>query len=97
MDSKLSDTLDSLRESARRGDWRNALLLAEHLSRMAPPTDPKELGEHLTRLRETVIVAKASRANSAATLVRLRAAASFSRAAQASPPGRQNPGNSSAS
>jgi hypothetical protein len=97
MDSKLSDSLDSLRESARRGDWRNALLLAEHLSGMAPPTDPKELGEHLIRLRETVIVAKASRANTAATLVRLRAAASFNRAALASAPGRQNPGNSPAS
>jgi hypothetical protein len=97
MDSRPSDSLDCLRESARRGDWRNALLLAEKLSRQTPPTDPRELGNYLLRLTETVIVARASRANAAATLARLRAAASFNRSALASAPGRQNPGNSSAS
>jgi len=60
---------------------------------MAPPTEPRELGEHLCRLRETVIVAKASRADSAATLVRLRAAAKFNRSALAPTPRRQNPGD----
>jgi hypothetical protein len=97
MDSKPSDLIDSLRESAHRGDWRNALELAEQLSRQTPPADPLELGDYLLRLRETVIVAKASRADTAATLVRLRAAASFNRSALASAPARQNPGNSSAS
>lgn len=93
-DNANTDLLACLRESARRGDWRNALRLAEKLSRMAPPTEPRELGEHLCRLRETVIVAKASRAGAAATLVRLRAAASFNRSALASPPAaRQNPGD----
>jgi hypothetical protein len=88
-----ADLLACLRESARRGDWRNALSLAEKLSEMAPPTEPRELGEHLCRLRETVIVARASRADSAATLVRLRAAARFTRSALDSRPRRQNPGD----
>jgi hypothetical protein len=97
MDSRPSDSLDCLRESARRGDWRNALLLAEQLSLQKPPTDPQLLGNYLLRLTETVIVARASRANTAATLARLRAAASFNRAALASAPGRQYPGDSPAS
>jgi hypothetical protein len=93
-DDAHADLLACLRESARRGDWRNALRLAEKLSRMAPPAAPRELGEHLCQLRETVIVAKASRADTSATLSRLRAAARFNRSALAPVAGRQDPGNS---
>jgi hypothetical protein len=94
MACKPSDALDSLRESARRGDWRNARHLAEALARTAPPADPRELENYLIRLKETVIVARASRANAAATLVRLRAAANFNRSLLPTAAGRQNPGES---
>jgi hypothetical protein len=71
--------ISELRESARRGDWRNAFELAIALRDHTPPANTIADGEYLERLRGTLEVAKASRAQTAATLVRLRAAAGFNR------------------
>ena len=82
MDSQLSDRFNlvaDLRESARRGDWKNALDLALALRDLTPPASAIETGEYLDRLRQALVVAKTSRAHTAATLVRLNAAARFSR------------------
>jgi hypothetical protein len=71
-----------LRESARRGDWKNALELALALGDLTPPASVIEASEYLDRLREALVVAKTSRAHAAATLVRVNAAACFSRRRQ---------------
>jgi hypothetical protein len=69
--------VDSLQEAARRGDWQLTGELAEALSRRTPPATRDELGEYLTHLKNALIVARASRAHMAASLVRLNAAAGF--------------------
>ena len=89
MASRLSDILDlvaSLRESARRGDWKSAGELALILRQQTPPADREELGQYLLHLKEALVAAKASRAHTAASLanfntaaVRLNAAATFNR------------------
>jgi len=84
MDSRLSDARDALaclQEAARRGDWRTAGELAAAISRQPPPTSREDLGEYLRYLHAAIVVAKASRAQTAASLVRLNAAAGFHRAA----------------
>ncbi len=97
MDSPLSDTLDCLdrlKEAARRGDWTNAAELAASLPQQALPPQMQpsreELGEYLRHLKEALIVAKASRAHAAASLVRLQAAARFNHASRDFAPGRQD-------
>jgi hypothetical protein len=45
----------------------------------APPANEKEIGELLQHLKDALIVARASRALSAASLTRLNAAARFNR------------------
>jgi hypothetical protein len=72
------DTLDRLRESARRGDWRNAEVLAAGLTQHAVPRNPAGLEEYLRLLKDTLVVARAWRAHAAASLVRINAAAKFS-------------------
>jgi hypothetical protein len=83
MASQLSDTLDivaRLRESARRGDWESAAALATSLPRQAPPEGRDDVGEYLRLLKEALAVAKASRTHAAASLARLKAAATFNHA-----------------
>jgi hypothetical protein len=80
--SDLSDHVARLGECARRGDWRGARQLALALRDLTPPAGAVESGEYLDRLREALVVAKTSRAHAAATLVRLNAAARFSRSRQ---------------
>lgn len=78
MASKLSDLLDtvaSLEESARFGDWTSAGRLATMLPQQNLPTDHEELGEYLRCLQQALVTAKVSRANSAASLARVNAAA----------------------
>jgi hypothetical protein len=99
MASKLSDILDfvfRLQESARHGDWDNACELAAVLPQQTLPDRQKELGEYLRHLRQALIVAKVSRAHSAATLarcntaaVRLNAAARFNQTRLGFAPPRQ--------
>ena len=62
------DTLVSVREAARRGDWLDAGRLARRLAVLPPPNDAAQAWEYLERLRQTVIDAKASRAHMLATL-----------------------------
>ncbi len=85
MDSQLSDRfalVAELRESARRGDWNNALELALELRDLTPPASAVESSEYLDRLRQALVAAKTSRAHASATLVRINAAARFSRSRQ---------------
>lgn len=83
-----------LHESARRGDWQDAIELAALLRQQALPTSREELAEYLSRLRGALIAAKASRADAAASLARLKAAASFNSSAIDPTPGRQEFGDS---
>jgi hypothetical protein len=80
MDSPRSDlfeTLACLRESALRGDWNGVASLTASLPQQAREIDPEKLGEYLDALKEALSVAKDSRAHTAASLVRLNAAARF--------------------
>jgi hypothetical protein len=80
MASQLSNTLHLVacfQESARRGDWQSAGELAGILQQQTPPAAYEELREYLQRMKQALIVAKASRAHAAASLVRLNAAARF--------------------
>jgi hypothetical protein len=83
------ESVASLEEAARHGDWRGAGELAAGLRQQKLPTDHKELGEYLLHLKEALVTAKISRAHAAASLarfnaaaVRLNAAASFHRVRQ---------------
>jgi hypothetical protein len=87
MDCKLSDgskkeaapaRLARIRESIRGGNWDAASSFARSLADCPVPPLPHELGGYLSALKETVILAKASRSVSAASLARVRAAAGFS-------------------
>jgi hypothetical protein len=83
MDCQRSDLLEflefvaALRESARSGDWDRAGELAVLLPLQPMPSTREAVGEFLRSLSEALIVAKASRALSAAALVRINAAAGF--------------------
>ena len=80
MASRLSDSLriiESLREAARLGDWESAGNWAGLLRSQPPPDNKEQLGELLQHLREALIVARASRALTVASLTRLNAAARF--------------------
>ena len=69
--------IESLRESARLGDWECAGNWAALLRSQPPPDNEEQLGELLQHLREALIAARASRARSVASLTRLNAAARF--------------------
>jgi hypothetical protein len=95
------DLVSCLQESARRGDWKSAGELAAALRQQTPPASREEIGEYLRRLKQALIVAKVSRANSAATLARyntaagrLNAAARFNTARLETAPPRQELGES---
>lgn len=80
MASRLSESLSlicRLEESARQGDWTRAGELSAALRRQAVPDSREELAEYLGCLKRALITAKISRAHSAASLVRLNAAARF--------------------
>lgn len=96
MDSALSEArsaIECLKEAARRGDWRNAREIAAHLREHALPATPEELDGYLKSLKEALIVAKASRAHAAASLIRLNAAAGFHRGVPNRTRDRQNFGD----
>ena len=78
--SELFAIVGTLQECARRGDWKNAFEAASALRDRTPPANTAETGQYLDRLRDALVVAKASRTHLAATLVRLNAVARFSRA-----------------
>jgi hypothetical protein len=71
------DVLTQLRNAIRGGDWGAAQSIALGLARCALPPETRELGAYLDALRQTLLLARASRANSAASLARVRAAARF--------------------
>jgi len=74
MASKLSDLLEivaSLREAACHGDWTSTGRLAAILPQRTLLTKGEELGEYLRCLQQALIAAKASRAQSAASLARI--------------------------
>jgi hypothetical protein len=80
MDSRLSDVqaeLGILRESIRTGHWQKVEGIAAGLGRFAVPQAEEQLAAYLDDLKRTVILAKASRSVSTATLSRVRAAARF--------------------
>jgi len=84
--SDLFDVVGELRECARRGDWQGAHQCAIALRPRTLPVDRLELAEYLNRLREALIVARTARAHTAATLVRLNAAAAFQRSRMSQEP-----------
>ncbi len=97
MASQLSDLfelVDCLRECALRGDWKSAGELAATLRQQTLPAGKEDLGEYLDRLKEALIVAKVSRAHSAATLVRLNAVSGFNKTRLDVAPPRQDFGES---
>jgi hypothetical protein len=73
--SELLETVASLQESARFGDWKSACRLAALLPQQDLPTSREELGEYLRCLKQALIAAKVSRAHSAASLARVNSAA----------------------
>jgi hypothetical protein len=81
--------LGNLRECARRGDWYGAQDLAEALPQQPLPATIGGLGEYLATLQQTLIVTRTSRAHTAASLVRINAAAGFNRSQDAHSPPRQ--------
>lgn len=91
---EILDCVASIKESARRGDWRSAPQLTAILPRALPPASREELGEYLDHLKDALAVAKASRAHAAASQVRLNAAARFNRSRSDFSSGRQNFGDS---
>jgi hypothetical protein len=86
--------LGSLQKCARGGDWQGAQDLAEILPVQKLPATIEGLRDYLRCLQETLILARASRAHTAASLVRLNAAAGFHRAAVGHPSRRQEFGES---
>jgi len=72
MESRPSDAPDCLMRL--RG---SAQSIAFGLAQCALPPETRALGAYLDALRQTLILARASRANSAASLARVRAAARF--------------------
>ena len=77
--SRLFALLSNLQECARRGDWKSAHKLAVELHKQNVPANQRDLGNYLGRLRKALVVAKASRAQSAATLARINAVAQFNK------------------
>lgn len=77
--SNIFDVVGCLGESARRGDWKCAAELAAILRQQTLPARQDELGEYLRCLKRVLIAAKVSRAQSAASLVRLNAVARFNK------------------
>lgn len=69
----------NLQECARRGDWQSAHDASLLLRKQNLPANQRDLGNYLGRLRQALIVAKTSRAQTAATLSRVNAAAQFNR------------------
>ena len=78
--SDVFGTVACLRESARRGDWNGVASLTAALPQQTREVDPDELGKYLHVLKEALSVAKDSRSRTAASLVRLNAAARFNHA-----------------
>src|SRR5579871_5165009 len=66
--SELFAIVGTLQECARRGDWKNAFEAASALRDRTPPANTAETGQYLDRLRDALVVAKASRTHLAATL-----------------------------
>ena|ERR1019366_5801656 len=87
--SDIFEVVASLQESARRGDWKSACELASILPQQTLPANREELGEYLRCLNQALIVARVSRANSAASLGRLNAAARFNKTRLGFAPPRQ--------
>jgi hypothetical protein len=84
MDSQRSNALTHLRrlgDSIRADDWRTAEGLGLNFSHCEVPTGQPEMAEYLEALKQTLILARASRSVAAATLSRVRAAARFQSAA----------------
>ena len=97
MDSQVSDVFGlvaHLQECARRGDWKKSLEAAAALRDRTAPANAAETGQYLDRLEDALVVAKASRAHLAATLVRVNAAARFGRTRAGAEPPRQEFGES---
>jgi hypothetical protein len=69
--------LAHVRDAIRGGNWTRAESVARGLAQCAIPRQQDELGEYLDALKQTLILAKASRSNAAASLARVRAASRF--------------------
>jgi hypothetical protein len=91
--SETTELLVSLQECARRGDWVNAEVLASTIRRVAPPDGHAGRAEYLQHLNDALITAKASRAQTAASLVRLNAACRFHESVNDPAPPRHNFGD----
>ena len=80
MDCKLSSAasrLADVRESIRGGNWETADASARGLAGCDLPQMPDELSHYLEALIQTVVLARAARSVTAASLARVRAAATF--------------------
>ena len=80
MDSRPSDApsrLADIRHFIRCGNWDAADSIAGSLTQVPVPGTPAGLKNYLDDLRQTIILAKASRSVAAASLARVRAAATF--------------------
>ena len=72
-----SDLLREIAECLRRDDWDTAQERIGHLLRTTCPATPASLQKHLNDLQKVLLVARATRADLATSLARVRAAARF--------------------
>jgi hypothetical protein len=93
MDFQRSDVhvqLAQVRDAIRGGNWGVAELNARELSKHTVPAQVCDMEAYLEELKQTLVLAKASRANAAASLARVRAAARFQQNRSFTTLGRQN-------
>ena len=77
-----SDDISRVLAAIHTGDWSRATAAVSAVTNGLIPVDALELGEYRRRLNDTLITARAARANLAADLSRVLAAQRFSSAYQ---------------
>jgi hypothetical protein len=71
------DTLGRLEKCVRQGDWLAVARLTTLIGSTPVPATMDALGEHIRRLRKTLVAARIARAGLTVSLKRVRAAAGF--------------------
>ena len=77
MDPQHFSIINQLMYSARSADWKTVEALAGTLSDLEVPQDRNDLARYIRALKETLVVARACRADLMLTAHRVAAAAGF--------------------